>query len=111
MSRIEIQARDGGCDRASNIETMIDGVKYWPTSGDYIYSCNTTFIAFIDSTYISRFKVAGNTIYLNDALYWNGSTPPPPPCTGEGCGTGDNNIIIILGLVVFFTFLFKELKK
>jgi len=73
MSRVDIQARDGGCDRVSIIETMVDGVKYWPASGDFMYPCNTTFSAHIETSYISQFKVAGNQIYLNGSLYWSSS--------------------------------------
>jgi len=85
MSRVDIQAKDGGCNQVSIIETMVDGVKYWATSGDFIYPCTTTWSVYLDTTYISRFKVAGNTIYLNNSLYWESSNSYHNICSNNTC--------------------------
>lgn len=135
MSEIRIQARDGGCGsgHVSSIETMVDGTRYRPTSGTFIYPCRQTFSAYLDSTYISRFKAAGNTIFLNDSLYWGSPTDLAyhNTCQNNTCervsGTGvnecstpgqacsgsrkvDPTIIIIIIMIFALLYLFTKRK-
>jgi len=102
MAIVEIQSRDNGkCGFGSSNPVIItvDGIKKMDAT--FQYKCESSWAAYIDSL-AAAYKVVGNTIYLNGALYWSSGGGG-----GGGGGDGDNNTIFtLLILVVLFMFLF-----
>ncbi len=75
MSRIDIFSIDSGCENQCVIRILKDGAEI--LKGTFLYYCTSSWLAKM-SEYAAPYKLSGNTIYLNNALYWE--TAPP---TGE----------------------------
>lgn len=127
MARIDIQSVDHGrCGSGSsnNLTILIDNVV--KMQGTFQYPCTSSWAAYIEQ-YAAPYKVPGNTIYLNNELYWGspntGShnvcqsgtctqvpTPGVNECSTPGLkcsGSTDTGkqIVIVIIILIFIYFL------